>query len=634
MKPIRFPRDSNPLYPLPPDYEALTGDGQRLARLNALHLQETPGDVVAAWAFLRKFYLEPPDAGWYKSWVPSPPAHYLMVQDLATYRKNAWAAPRDFSKTTVMREVAMLFGLTRPRHETLIVQATLKKYRKSIDALKWQFENNPLLLADFGRLAPSRGLRTWSTETLRMPNGALVDGGSVSSALRGDRPDLLLIDDPEYDDEEDVEPTALMESFERLLFRVLLRMIGRGARLFWIGTRITCQSYLYVVTQEHGDPRFRTWNRRVLGLEDDAGQSTWNEKFDLEERERLKLELGLDAYEAECMNRPGSRAARVFHLHPDYGTYTVEGTPPQSLPNPLDSDALCLFQAPGEHGPVHFREVFGLFVESMFRLVTVDFIRKPSPSSDYACILVMGFDHWDTLWLLDGFLAKVAGDAFIHRIFELSMKWRVTLVGTEAVSVQEHMTDRAISLMSQLSAGTGFLPRVVPIRYARSRLKNADIPTKVSKAERIEAMSWRFRQNRIRLPLHRQEEFWCAQLFHQVAYFTPNLALLRHDDALDTLAMHQYLVRGRGSRGGRVPERTTVLDHLKAGDLVDDDLGIPHAAHLPAEKWSDEIIEEARRLKYGDAHIGPPSIGAGTGDPGRKAQVAECPFLSQITSFW
>jgi hypothetical protein len=73
-----IPSTDNPRYPLPPDYEELSTEGQRLARVNACLQTDTPRASALSWNFFRNYYLMPdPASGYdpmfYKNILPSPP---------------------------------------------------------------------------------------------------------------------------------------------------------------------------------------------------------------------------------------------------------------------------------------------------------------------------------------------------------------------------------------------------------------------------------------------------------------------------------------------------------------------------------------------------------------------------------
>jgi hypothetical protein len=593
--PTRFTKQNNPYWPLPPDYPELMPEYQLKARRNVLDLAaETPEDLVLAWAFFREYYLRPKSSGWYKRWKPSPPGHYALINDLGGFPRNAWGAPRSFAKSTIANEGAMVLSLALPHFSTLTLRATDKMARKNMEKLKFQFENNGRLVDDFGKLRPVRGDRTWSTERLVLPNGSTLDGNSIGShRLRGERPDLLLLDDPEWDEEEENSDRKiqLMEDFEVLLFKVLMPMLDEGTSIAWIGTLLTRKSFLYHLLKGD-DQRFDYWNKRLYSVIGDDGSLLWEEKWDQKTLAARRAMYGEAAFQSEMMNNPGSGSEKQFLVHPELNTYAVHGVPEKEQ-SPLQSTV-----------PLHFHEAyrkddgsmglqeqvfpFGEFVSRMYRLITVDYAPTISPASDFSCVMVQGFDNQDTQWVLDVFLDKVRQDDLIRKVWELAAKWQCHYIGVEAVSIQKDLANRTRSDLALLSAGTGYVPRVIDIRY----------PAKMSKSERISGLAWRFNQYRLKLPSHRRQEFGVQQLWHQCSNFTPDLSLLRHDDAVDTLAMHQYVLRRKGSEQPEGPRISDPIKLIEEGHLYDE-AGISLLSGINASDLTREAYMKLRD-RYAD----------------------------------
>jgi len=596
---VRWSKDGNPWYPLPPNYEQLDEVGQRLARMNVFQIavgpEGTPEDLVYAWALFRNHYLMPKSAAkWFKRFKESPPMHYQLIHDMGQYSKNALAAPRSFAKSTLCNEAAMLLALVKEDYDIELIRATASKSRKNMSRIKRQLEDNELIKADFGELAPPRGKRTWSTERLELPNGSTIEGTSVKSALRGDRPDLIIVDDPEYDEDEEKEGRAmeLLEDFEVLLFQTMLGMLDDGTGLFWIGTQISRRSFLYHLNTGD-DPRFEGWNRKVLAVCEMQngkvvpGSLVWEAKWDAQAVYDRMATLGTSAFNAEMMNAPGSGKEKTLYLHPQLGVYRVEGPPPEKARDPFSSPAEIRFHEGVRHedGDLDFVEKvepFGAWARSLYRVALVDYAPTISPASDYSCVQVLGFDRTDTLWVLDGFLGKVRSDALQRIIWDLAYRWKVRAIGVEAVSVQKHLADRIAFDLAKVAEGTGYIPRVVPIKY----------PARESKGERICGLEWRFNQFRIKYPIHRKNEFWVSQLWFQTENFTPDLTLLRHDDAIDTVAMHQYLVRRSGaSRTHQQENVKTAADYLQQGVTHDEKTGIPYITAVELDQLTDAVLE-------------------------------------------
>jgi len=584
--------------------------------VNAIRLQETPDDLVHAWAFLRAYYLEPRQARWYKRWKPSPPIHYLLVRDVGENSVNVDLAPRAFAKSTLAKEVGgLLLPLGREDYYTALTQATGKKVRKNMRTLIRQFENNARLNDDFGKewgqaIKPKRGQRPWGTDLFELPNGSIVEGLSAQGALRGDRPDLCILDDPEYDEEEGTDQAKLAEDFETLLFATILPMLEEGCGLWWIGTAIPRSYVYYVVTGS--DPRFKLFNRRHLGIFTPNGEPIWPEKWDDQTIADIRTRLGESKFQQEYMNNPTAGAAKLLVVHPKLGTYRVEGAPEREE-SPLASPATLSWYekvvSDGEGVYVEQRQPFGEWASRLYRLMCVDFIRKPSRTSDYAAIAVLGFDTRDILWVLDAFMDRVHLGPLIRKTWEMARRWQIGTIGAEAVSFQEEMADQMASEISQMAAGSAIVPRVVPIRYAKRSLKNSDAPSQISKAERIAGLQWRFDQYRIRLPEHRRLEPAFAMLWNQIENFTMDLSLLRYDDMLDTVAMHQYMVRRAGVRQARGPAILTPEQLLRQGRVFDESTGLPNLLAMPGHDAKiPELHRELRKLRSPVTRPGPPEV--------------------------
>jgi hypothetical protein len=192
-------RKINPYFPLPADYGDLSPDGQRRARLTTLRRQDTPFDFVAAWDLYRRIYLgQSKESVFYKKgFQESPDFHYTMVHDLATYGRNAQAAPRGSAKSTVIAvEATSMLVLTRDNYDITLGLSTDKQVEERFDQVMTVIETNELILEDFGLMKPKRGQAIWNRHHLHLLNGSVLKGLSVMGRKRGGRPRLFVLDDP------------------------------------------------------------------------------------------------------------------------------------------------------------------------------------------------------------------------------------------------------------------------------------------------------------------------------------------------------------------------------------------------------------------------------------------------------
>lgn len=585
--PVRFPKQGNDWWPLPADYPELGEDGKRLARINACSLQNTPDDFVTAWSFFRSYYLATtPEGFFYKRLKPSPPFHYEIVRFLAMHDRNAIAAPRASAKSTVIgAEVPLLLTLTRPYFKTALILAVDFMVERRFSQLMRQLTDNERIIEDFGTQKPSAQQgKQWNLHSLETRSGGALMGYSIEGRMRGERPDLIILDDPEFDERHSTDTRGRKEDLANVIFRTILGMLEEGSVMYWIGTMISRQSFLYYACTSD-DPRFAVWNRHIFGAEwtDDATgerKYLWEGKWNNDSLARKKVELGAAAYAAEMLNQPISDEARILTIDPIKNTYVLD--PPLLMSEePLNSAATLMWHSkPKQHLRGAYQKYSAVFSEKlagMFRFATLDFAPTTNRLSDFSCVMVMGLDKDDLLWLLDIWLGKVRDYKLIKILWDLAIKWRCKVLGVEAVAAQEQLYDRVRADLGEMSRDVGWHPSIIPIRYGA-----------VSKANRISGMSWRFEMGRIKYPEHLKTSPMWRDLVYQTENFTMDLRSLDHDDAIDSVAMHQWLIKRRGVRIP-IKERATesIRDHLTKGVTEFQGLDLPpvlgiNAADIPA----------------------------------------------------
>ncbi len=545
--------EKSPYYPLPPDYPDLAPDAQKAARLNALRLQETPEDLTYAWAFFRSYYLQDdPEAGffsgWYKKYTPSPPVHYQTIYDVGAHRYNCFGYPRDFAKSTIFMELAMTLFLGRDNFWISLIYSRLGLVQQRFaNQLMHQFTHNERILEDFGKIKPGQQEGQWSASALT--NGitrSQITGHPVKGALLGLRPDLILVDDCEYDDELKVAPTELIEHMDRFIHNVVLPMQTAGhTAIAILGTLYyrRCWIARWLHASENDDDRVRFWNRRLYSAEDRNadGSLLWEAKFSQEVLDRDK-EILKDAYAAQRLNKPGE-ANCLLKLHPWLSLYCVENEDQAySHGNPLSSGASLVSYkkaTPTPSAPEAYDKLcrpFGATVGKMNRMLFMDYAGCKTSTSDYVAMVVIGIentetyrDHW---WVLDVYMGRIRGEPLFRQLFQMGMRWRTKYICIEAVAAQALLIGVA-QAYSTLWEHTGWRPRILPVEYPRG----------LAKEDRISSLAWRFDRNRIRLPDHlRARNPGVRALFQQVKAFTGQRGGLAYDDVIDTLAMPQYIL--------------------------------------------------------------------------------------------
>lgn len=599
--------NKNPYYPLPEDYDELTMDGQKQARLAVLTKQDTPDHLVQAWMFFRQNYLIPAGDAFYKGgYKESPPFHYQCIRDLGTYPRNALGAPRGSAKSVIVgTEVPLFFSLTRPNFETMLGLATDRLVEERFDKIAIQITENPFILNDFGLLRPKRGRAIWNRHHLHLKNGAVLKGISVMGKKRGGRPQLFILDDPENDPDSDSQQSAevILQKFEKILFRQVIPMLEHGSSIFWIGTLINRRSFLYHATKGD-DERFKFWNRRVLQAiaydSEGKAQELWPTQWPADVLESRKQEIGAAAFAAEYLNEPISETERIFTIDPRRNEYIVSGSK-EYLEKPFETLAEVSWCEPDEEKSVECNKTVVAeqkkplkeLVAPMFRIGVFDYASGFQVYSDYSCYSILGFDTNNTLWILDMWMGRAKEAQLLKIIYEMSLRWQVRVIGVEAASIQIAFADAVSEFMTKQGEPNGWRPRVLPIKY----------PPNVSKSDRIGGLEWRFHPGRIKYPAHLRSEWPINQLYMQTEDFTQDLALLPHDDAIDTIAMSQYVIHSKGVRMQQRAPELNLERRIRTGKP--EVPGIPMLSGTDTSKMTREefsaILDKAYEMRYNNS---------------------------------
>ena len=589
---------SYPWYPLPPDYPDLTSEGQRLARVAAVSRNGTPEECVESWALFRALYLFPlPKGDFYTKGIhPSPAAHYEWVRDLAVNQRTLIAAPRGSAKSTaITRECSLRYALTNPYYRIQLVLGTDDLVEKLMGGLKLQLEENEHIRNDFGKQKSPKGTRIWNLHELWLPNGSAIGGISVRSGKRGLRPNMLILDDPEYNPDIDGVDTQLLKKLETLLFRELLPMLSeKDDRIMWIGTMVSRRSALWSAAMGDDD-RFSYWARRVYSMVDinpETGAPVyfWPGRWGKQYVAQRRRELGVAAFQAECLNKPVSEQERTIRIHDAFNQYEIVGQK-------------VIYREPGEQGEaIRYEDDYQKWLDGLSLVMTVDPTFTVSAHSDFAAALVTGVDSYRNWWILDLFLGRVVDTQFVEAIWKLGNKWRPSIVGVEAIGLQSlimaHLDDAverkgdAMEMLALSEGSSEFMtpwrPRVFPLSY----------PNKMSKPERIALLCPKFSRYQLRLPRHLRETYPMKVLYQQLQDFTPDLSLLTHDDAIDALAGVNFCPRPHHSRVQVDLDDMTIEEQFLAGRTTDRLTGIPLYACIGSHNVTPAMIAKMREQDW------------------------------------
>lgn len=609
-------RDS-PIFPLPPDYEALTAEGQRLARINAVSLGGDPELDVASWRFFREYYLVPEESNWYKDgYAPSPESHSDWVRNWYTYPRLIMACPRGFCKTTITQEDILRHLVSRRNWECVLFLSTREFCSQRMGRVMLQLEENSRIIDDFGKLKPKKGKGLWNRgSTLETTTRCSLSARPIKGASLGTRPSgLIVVDDVERGEDLVLNPSDMRAAFHEFFFNALHPMARNPMKsipMRIIGTLYNARMFIsWLATTD--DDRITDYFKRIIMTVGDMNWSVFGPEWQAEEEKRI----GKSAYSAQYLNKPTTDDETLLRVHPDLTTYHLLGRDEAMSRDPLNSNAQMVTHQVTEFKMVQPNEVdappirvpetrklvrpFGEAVKGMYRFMTVDYAGTVSEMADFSAIQVLGLSsessHPNTLFSLDAWMGKVNRSELVTRMVDMAARWAVTVVGMEAYALQLETFERFHLDLSEAFKSRfkdGLVPAIVPIKF----------PTSLSKAEKIKGIAWRFDEHLIKIPSDRDDEPAYHALWFQIRNFTTDMKLLKNDDILDTLAMHQGIVKG----GRPVAPIIASYDYdacaaLERGELRDDHGHSNVEAVIACGRLTDKVLQDIieARDKFSD----------------------------------
>jgi len=601
--------DNNPLYPLPSDYEELTDEGQRLARVNACRLwlapNRTQSELAQAFAtslrFFDLWYLHPDhdsdfDPLFYDDTpLATPTFHYDILKLWASTPRNICIAPRGSAKSYLVRKACLLRMISRPMYTILYATSTNDNAKGTGQAMKDQFQHNERIQNDWNpefsdnRIVPRRGEAPFGTELMQLRNGSWLRAISAESRQRGGRPRRYVLDDPEYDPKASTSMALIRQYMDDLLFKIVLPMVMRaGCGVDWLATFVSRRHYAWHALQTEKneenlevatDPRFNLWSRMIVraAYEDESGgviscsPDMWpaprEEKKKKNLKDRVSLEeireiIGTPNFLAEYMARPGEGEGSFFpSLSKEKHGWWYEKVDPNLETDPYSSNALICWHS--DSGLVSKR--MSEFIRLTRFFMAVDTSYTATADSDYKCAVVMGINSENELFVMDVWSAQCREDTLVQQVMKMADHWKVPTIHPEAIKQGLGLFNTLESIVKTRArdmVGVAHLPGIKKLN-----------PGMIEKTTKIASLSLRFEHGKVKMPLWKRSAPF-RRLFDQIEQFNPDArdGGLQHDDELDCLSMSQFIIRGRLSRVGGVDDpNLTPVEKLKKGQILDDD---------------------------------------------------------------
>lgn len=401
-----------------------------------------------------------------------------------------WA--RGHAKSThisLMIPVWLMIQETRTIHVMVLVSKSEDSADRLLSDLQCELQFNTLLRQDFG-IEIDEG--NWSTGEFKTKDGMLfisLGRGQSPRGIknRGQRPDYIVIDD--IDDDDLVRnPARVSLAFDWCLSALLGAMdMGRG-RFVLVGNRIGKDSILSRFAERPDT------HHTVVNAIDKSGQPSWNEKYSLEEIQKLRTYMGERRFQKEYMNNPINEGAVFLRKHIRFG---------KILPLKEYRSLIC-------------------YTDPSF---------KASTTNDFKATMLVGKTKTGQYHVLKAFADQTSVSNMVawHYLIDGYIAGRVpVLYYMESNFIQDLMLDEFKKVGDTLG-------HQIPIR--------GDARKKPDKFSRIEAMQPLFERGLVILNEKEKDSPGMQQLVEQLLMFEKGAKT--HDDAPDALEGAVFLLNQR-----------------------------------------------------------------------------------------
>lgn len=572
---------------------------------------------LAAFQFIADHYFVPDaesdfDPQFYKS-PPRPmgEGHYALLTGWGSERLSVGACPRGYGKSTLNYTDMAMRLVSSPGYSFIYATSSLKNIQLCSSILRTQFAENARLIDDFGPeyggsiVPPRNSGRVFGSEYFELANGSYCSLYSAKSKLRGGRPKCFVLDDPEYDPDAETSMAMIRRYMERLIFKIIMPMVTMpNTQVRWIGTFLSKQHYLWkAMGRSDGDDalrdtRFDRWYRIFVPSEYDNAEgvrvSAWPSVWPLTDEqkqeaaktdpyfeeavslEEMRETMGSAVYSSEMMGKPGESEDRYFApLSTQQHGYWFEEIDHNLSSNPLASNSkICFYTHDSDRGEwVLNRLSFKYFLAKSRLFMTVDTSYTAESHSDFKVATLMGYYPGNLLFVLDMWAGRTKPQILVEQAFTMAEKWKCPSIHVEHIKdgilVYNSLQSKAATAAKD-SMGYTHVPRIMKIK-----------PGMQSKEGKIDAaMTMRMELGAIKMPLFLRTKKPWRDLFDQIDEFNPEAADcgLEHDDHLDTVAMHMYVLKARLIQSYDVADLPSKpLDRLRRGETLMEDGKTPIA---------------------------------------------------------
>jgi phage terminase large subunit-like protein len=257
----------------------------------------------------------------------SPVFHRDLIEYIFSKRNEYHAAPRGFSKTTIIQLSIAFIAAHRLRNFVALIEKTATEAAEVIKGVHDEFVDNERIFLVYGNLMGKKDIKnelTPLTTTEREArgdvfiNGVRIRGKGFNSTIRGlksrqFRPDLIILDDVEED--EHINNPEQRYKYEQNYNKGIQPAVDPKGSIKIFGTILHQDSLLNNQILNHNGSIYRAYDKN-----DPENTLLWPERWPFEKLEQKKRDMmssgqSSSAFAQEYLNDPVSEEERVFKYH-------------------------------------------------------------------------------------------------------------------------------------------------------------------------------------------------------------------------------------------------------------------------------------------------------------------------------
>ncbi|MGL4367647.1 MAG: hypothetical protein ACRCTQ_05160 [Brevinemataceae bacterium] len=335
-------------------------------------------------------------------------SHYLENKTAAFQKKIinlidsehkyiAVAAPRGFAKSTLVSFAYVIWSIICEKYNFVVIVSATDDLAEDLSRfIRLEFSDNPLILRDFGKMLSRKGS---DCDFVAGSTRVLARGRMQANRgfrYREHRPDLIILDDIEKDEEASNPVSA--EKIISFINRSIIPSLDPKGKIIAVGTILRRKSaFGQIILQDNFWEKliFQALIVNNLGKE----QSLWPSRFSTKFLQNQRKIIGLSAFNSEYQNHP----------HDEQNTFFTESMIKEGTLPPCNS--------------------------VMFIDPSIDGIKD----RDFkACVLVRG--SIEKIEVVETVMVQGSDKLFFEKIYELFIKHQefISVIGFESNGFQKY----------------------------------------------------------------------------------------------------------------------------------------------------------------------------------------------------